>query len=112
MPAEAEAAAPACPTAVDDRSFASEADLRGLNATIAGFGLRTTGSVEHRLMIDWLERSVRRMPGITTRSRTFDIQRWQPLTHDLSTSGLLAVAGVRRRGSASWHGVPGHGRGR
>ena len=90
-------AAPACPTVVDDRTFATEADLRRLNATIAGFGLRTTGSLAHRLMIDWLEGSVRRMPGIKTRSQTFNIQRWQPLTHDLSTSGLLTVADQRIR---------------
>jgi hypothetical protein len=55
----------ACPTVVDDHTFATEADLRRLNATIAGFGLRTTGSPEHQLMIDWLEGSVRRMPGHT-----------------------------------------------
>jgi hypothetical protein len=90
-------AASACPTVVDDRTFASEADLRRLNATIAGFGLRTTGSFEHQLMIDWLERNVRRMPGIKTRFQTFDIRRWQPLTHDLSTSGLLTVAGQEIR---------------
>jgi hypothetical protein len=90
-------ALPACPIAVDDRSFASEADLRHLTATIAGFGLRTTGSLEHINMIDWLEDTVRRMPGIKTRSQAFDIQRWQPATKDLSTSGSLTVAGQRIR---------------
>lgn len=90
-------ALPVCSTAVDDRSFASEADLRRLTATIAGFGLRTTGSLEHMHMIDWLEDSVGRMPGIKTRSQIFDIQRWQPVTKDLSTSGSLTVAGQRIR---------------
>jgi hypothetical protein len=92
-------AAPAagCPTVVDDHAFADESQLRRLNATIAGFGLRTTGSPAHVRMVDWLERGVRRMPGITTRSEVFRIQRWQPLGGDLESAGGLTVSHQRIR---------------
>ncbi|MET0134071.1 MAG: hypothetical protein ABW215_10815, partial [Kibdelosporangium sp.] len=75
--------------------IAGEAELRALNATIAGFGPRTTGSPAHRRMVDWLQRSVERMPGIRTTSQTFRIRRWQPLTRDLESAGRL-TAGHQR----------------
>jgi hypothetical protein len=84
-----------CATTIDDGAFATETELRQLNRTIAGFGLRTTASPAHRRMIDWLERKVRRLPGIATASQTFAIQRWLPLTGDLESTGQLSVAGRR-----------------
>jgi hypothetical protein len=85
-------AAPAdCPTVIDESAFTSENDLLRMNATIAGFGLRTTGSPAHRGLINWLERSVSRLPGIRTSSRSFEIKRWQPLAGDLTVAGALTV---------------------
>jgi hypothetical protein len=85
-------AAPAdCPTVIDESAFASENELQRLNATIAGFGLRTTGSAAHRGLINWLERSVSRLPGIRTTSQGFEIKRWQPLAGDLTVAGALTV---------------------
>jgi hypothetical protein len=80
-----------CPTVVDEQAFTSETDLQHLNAKIAGFGLRTTGSPAHRAMIDWLERSVQRLPGIRTTSQNFQIERWQPLTGALESAGWLTA---------------------
>lgn len=84
-----------CAVVVDEQAFAGEAELRRMNATIAGFGLRTTGSPAHRRLVDWLARQVDRMPGVTTRSETFRIRRWRPLTGDLGTAAALTVRGGR-----------------
>ncbi|CAM3336146.1 hypothetical protein KIPE111705_03315 [Kibdelosporangium persicum] len=78
---------------IDSTAFTSEAELRHLNATIAGFGLRTTASPAHRRLVDWLEGQVRRNPGITTRSETSRITRWLPITGDLASTGLLFADG-------------------
>ena len=89
------AAATECASVVDEQVFASEADLRRWNATIARFGLRTTASPAHRRMVDWLDRQVRRLPGVTTTSEWYRIRRWLPLTGDLESAGVLFVAGRR-----------------
>jgi hypothetical protein len=88
-------AAPGCGAVVDERTFASEAELRRLNATIAGFGARTTASPAHRRMVDWLDRRVDRIPGIRTTSDTFRIHRWLPVTGDIGSAGALTVSGER-----------------
>ncbi|MFI6102275.1 PA domain-containing protein [Lentzea sp. NPDC051213] len=80
-------AAEDCPASIDDRTFASASSLRELNATVAGFGLRATGSPAHKRLISWLERRVTRLPGISVRSEQFRIQRWHP------GPGLLLGAG-------------------
>jgi hypothetical protein len=81
-----------CPVEVDGRVFAGERELERLTATIAGFGLRTTGSAAHRGLIDWVEREVGRMPGVRTSSQWSQIRRWRPLGGSLEGSGGL-VAG-------------------
>ncbi|WP_037253617.1 PA domain-containing protein [Kibdelosporangium aridum] len=86
---------PGCATVIDSTAFTSEAELRQMNATIAGFGLRTTASPAHRRLVDWLEREVQRMPGIKTRSQTSKIRRWLPVTGDLASTGLLFVGHER-----------------
>jgi hypothetical protein len=89
------AAEPSCGNVIDQRTFTSPAELRRLNATIAGFGARTTASPAHRRMVDWLDRQVRRMPYMTTKSEAFRIRRWLPVTGDLASAGSLSVAGQR-----------------
>jgi hypothetical protein len=80
-----------CPTVIDE-TFASAATLRALNATVAGFGLRSTGSPAHRRLIDWLERRMTRLPGVSVRSESFSIQRWQPGPGLLLSGGVVPVA--------------------
>ncbi|NKE61317.1 hypothetical protein FXN61_32950 [Lentzea sp. PSKA42] len=88
------AASPDCPTSIDDRSFASASSLRALNATVAGFGLRATGSPAHQRLISWLERRVSRLPGMSVRSERFAIQRWQPGPGFLVAGDVVPVAGA------------------
>ncbi len=80
-----------CPTVIDE-TFASAATLRALNATVAGFGLRSTGSPAHRRLIDWLERRMTRLPGVSVRSESFSIQRWHPGPGLLLSGGVVPVA--------------------
>ncbi|RZS30346.1 hypothetical protein EV193_11742 [Herbihabitans rhizosphaerae] len=80
-----------CPAAVDEQAFASTARLRQLNATVAGFGLRTTGSAAHERVIDWIEHEVDRLPEITTRSVPASLLKWQPHGGDLESAGQLKV---------------------
>ncbi|GAA3985673.1 hypothetical protein GCM10022247_00180 [Allokutzneria multivorans] len=82
-----------CPQVVDERRFAGAGALRAMNATVAGFGLRSTGSPAHRRVVDWLEQRVRRMPGFTTKSEELRIQRWQPRGGDIVGAGSLSAGG-------------------
>ena len=84
------AASSPCPTTVED--FASADALRELNATVAGFGLRATGSPAHQRLISWLERRTTRLPGMSVRSERFPIQRWQPGPGFLASGGVVPVA--------------------
>ena len=88
-------AAKDCPTTIDAERFASASELRALNATVAGFGLRSTASPAHRRLVDWLERRVTRLPGMTVRSERYEIQRWTPGPGLLLTRGAaVRVAGA------------------
>lgn len=87
-----------CPESIDPASFATADDLRDLNAKIAGFGLRSTASAEHESMIDWVEDSMRALPGVAIDSDDYQIKRWQPSPlasdgpgRDLVAAGKLAV---------------------
>ena len=82
-----------CPEVVDERRFAGAEVLRELNAKVAGFGLRSTGSPAHRRLVDWLEQRLRRMPGFTVASQELRIRRWQPRGGDLAAAGSLSAAG-------------------
>ncbi|MET9230242.1 hypothetical protein [Lentzea sp. NPDC003310] len=86
-------AAADCSPAVDEQSFATASELRALNATVAGFGVRATGSPNHDRLISWLERRVDRLPNVSVRSEPFAIQRWQPGPGLLVSGGLVPVAG-------------------
>ncbi|WP_144065237.1 hypothetical protein [Lentzea albidocapillata] len=81
-----------CSPTVDERSFATAPELRALNATVAGFGVRATGSPSHNRLISWLERRVDRLPGVSVRSEPFAIQRWQPGPGLLFSGGVVPVA--------------------
>lgn len=95
FPVPQSAAEPSCGNVIDQQTFTSAAELRRLNATIAGFGARTTASPAHRRMVDWLDRQLDRMPYMTTKSERFLIRRWLPLAGDLASAGSLSVAGQR-----------------
>ncbi|MEU0877286.1 hypothetical protein ABZ345_01705 [Lentzea sp. NPDC005914] len=92
QPTSPAAASPDCPSTVDERTFTSAASLRELNATVAGFGVRSTGSPAHNRMISWLDRRVSRLPGMSVRSERFPILRWQPGPGLLVASGVVPVA--------------------
>ncbi|WP_434443349.1 hypothetical protein [Lentzea sp. E54] len=81
-----------CSPTVDERSFASASSLRALNATVAGFGVRATGSPAHHSLVSWLERRMDRLPGVTVRSEPFAIERWQPGPGLLVSGGAVPVA--------------------
>lgn len=83
-----------CSPTVDDRTFASAAHLRSLNATVAGFGVRATGSPNHDRLISWLERRADRLPDVSVRSERFALQRWQPGPGLLLSGGAVPVAGA------------------
>ncbi|MFS8099043.1 hypothetical protein LFM09_18120 [Lentzea alba] len=87
-------ASPDCPATIDDRAFASSSTLRDWNATVAGFGVRATGSPAHKRLISWLERRVDRLPGVSVRSEHFPIHRWQPGPGFLVSGGVVPVASV------------------
>lgn len=72
-----------------------------MNATVAGFGVRSTGSPAHGRLIDWLERRIDRLPGVSVRSQHFTIQRWKP------GPGLLLGPGVVPVASAIPYSAPG-----
>lgn len=67
-----------CPTAVDPARFASADELYAANARMADLGARATGTRNHRLFINDLERRLARLPGVTLRSEAYPIDRWTP----------------------------------
>lgn len=82
------AAAPAiadadlCPTRVDPAAFTSEAGLKGLNEIEASYGPRPTASASQTQFVDWLEGQMQAIPGVSTSSLNYDVDRWdaQPAT--------------------------------
>ncbi|WP_143466612.1 hypothetical protein [Lentzea kentuckyensis] len=94
-----------CSPTVDDRTFASASQLRDLNAQVAGFGVRATGSAAHNRLISWLDHRVQRLPGMSVRSERFSLLRWQP------GPGLLLSGGVVPVASAIPYSAPGLGSG-
>ena len=76
-PAQAAEAA-RCPTAVDPADLAGLPQLRDWNEALDRFGLRRTGDVRHRRYVNWLERRMRSVPGLTVRSIPYRIDRWEP----------------------------------
>ena len=79
LPASAPAATPetpgACPSATDPGDFAPQAQLRKWNEAMHEFGPRPTGSRNHHRFVDWLERRLDAVPGVTTNSRTRRFKR-------------------------------------
>jgi hypothetical protein len=79
IPASATAAAIAeasgCPSTTDPGDFASAATLRNWNEAMHDFGPRPTGSRTHHRFVDWLQRRLDVIPGVTTSSRTRRFKR-------------------------------------
>ncbi|PTQ74341.1 hypothetical protein [Pseudomonas sp. GV071] len=67
-----------CPQTVDPAQFSSAEQLRELTKTVAGFGLRSTGSAAHENNISWIASEFSKLPGFTTKEDYIEIQRWQP----------------------------------
>ena len=68
----------ACPTRPDPAALASAAQLRQMNAFVAGLGSRPTGSAAHQRYIAWIEQQLHRIPGVEVAEQPFTIQRWTP----------------------------------
>ena len=81
------AQAATCTSTVKADQFASSAQLRQLNAKEAGFGARPTASANQDEFIHWIEREVKDVRGVKTKSLGYDVDRWD------SRSASLAVAG-------------------
>jgi hypothetical protein len=92
--------AASCPTTVNASEFASAKELRRLNAKIASFGLRSPGSDASKREVAWIQSEMKKIPGVTLRSQSYSINRWQPTTRtkgkpgrDLAEAGGLSVDG-------------------
>jgi hypothetical protein len=83
--APAAIAAP-CPTVADSGDVAGKSTLRGWNRAIDNFGVRTTGSPSHVRYIDWLERHLDSIPGVSVRSLRYRFHRWQARSASLRVS--------------------------
>ncbi len=78
-----------------DDDFASEAALQEWCDRIGGAGFRGTGTDAHAGIIEWLEESLRAIPGVTVRSDEYEVLRWQPVpTGDLAAAGRLRADGA------------------
>ena len=75
---DARAAATPCPTRLDPTTLVSAATLHGLNAREWSYGPRPTGSPAHRRMVAWLERELRRVPGLHVTGQGYRIDAWAP----------------------------------
>lgn len=91
----AQAADTVCPTTVDVSKFTTATELRQMMGTIVGFGeLRNTGSEAGEKTIDWLASELRKIPGMTVRTESFEVPRWQPTTLNPTGPGRsLELAG-------------------
>jgi hypothetical protein len=67
-----------CTDVMEESRFADAGELRRLQGVVSGFGLRSTGSEAEQQTIDWIESQLRAMPGMSIRSESIEIQRWQP----------------------------------
>jgi hypothetical protein len=76
LPAAAQAAA-ACPTVANPARLASTGAMRDWNRALDGFGVRTTGSRNHVRYVNWLERRLDGIPGVTVDSLRYRFHRWQ-----------------------------------
>lgn len=93
------AQARSCPTTVDQRAFASAAELRKLVRQENSFGERFLASAAHNRTIDWIKDAVGAIDGIKVRSDRYRLWRWLPTTRakgrpgrDLARAGGLSVA--------------------
>lgn len=91
----AHAAEPVCPSTVDAAKFASAAELRQMMSTVVGFGeLRNAASEGGEKTIDWLASEFAKIPGVTVRTTSFSLPRWQPATPNPNGPGrTLELAG-------------------
>lgn len=75
-----------CPATTDPASFTSTDALYRLDKAMASFGPRPTGSPAHERFIDWLQRSMGRLPGMRLDSLSYGFKRWSERTAALSVA--------------------------
>ena len=88
-------AATRCPSTIDASTFASTKQLRQMNAFEGSLGARPTASPAQTRFIDWLERRMKTVPGVRTRSLPYTVQRWDATNVTLSADGRdIPIASV------------------
>ncbi len=93
-PAQRDAGAQECPEIVDEGSFASERTIRAWNKVMADAGRRPTASPAHERFVDWIERTLRTIPGVKLRSLPDRIDRWLEKGATLSVTAKGRKRGV------------------
>ena len=76
-----------CPVRVDASGFADNAQLLAYAQRQEGFGPRPTASEAHTDYVDWLEDEISAVPGITTSSLDYEVDRWDSGTTTLNVGG-------------------------
>ena len=93
--APSSALAAACPAVVTPAQLMSQAQLRALNDQEWRLGPRPTASPAQTKFINLLERRMRVLPGMRTRSVRYSIHRWQERSTTLRLGGAdVPVAGA------------------
>lgn len=90
-----------CPTIMDEKLFADVDTLEKFVQVGPDLAqLRSTGSLAHKQLVDWIELEAKKIPNMQVRSDSYEIQRWQPMIvaengkgRSLSRSGQLSVNG-------------------
>ncbi|HWI72332.1 MAG TPA: hypothetical protein VNT55_10275 [Baekduia sp.] len=91
------AAAATCPAtgATNLNGFAGAATLKALNVKEASFGApRPTGGAAHKGFVDWLDGQLHKVDGVTVKSLSYKIKRWDAKRVALTVGGTsIPVAG-------------------
>ncbi|PVH89072.1 hypothetical protein DL98DRAFT_580622 [Cadophora sp. DSE1049] len=83
--------APALPTSIDDKNFASTKQIRQVVERICGGGLRLPGSKQHIRVVEYIKDQLRGIRGLHIKSSEFEIEGWQPKNNNLYTSAHLKI---------------------
>ncbi|KAH7068988.1 hypothetical protein BKA63DRAFT_494430 [Paraphoma chrysanthemicola] len=80
---------------INEAAFPDEDEFQRILHRIGAAGPRTTGNQAHNELIDWLERELREIPGLSIRTDEYDILRWQTTdSASLKDAGTLRILGT------------------
>ena len=101
-----------CPSAADESSFTNPDRLLAMNKVMSDFGPRPTGSPAHERFIDWLERRMSRLAGMSMESIEHRFDRWTERRSALTVLGGSGEASRVRVSSAVPYSRASGGKGR